>query len=365
MVFTSLEFLQQLKEDFTALESAELRFHADALMDKGPFSVTYNKSPHSHDIHDYYSEGPYWWPDPENPEGPYIRRDGITYPDRFNCHHADMAEMADASIFLAAAGFLLDSSAYRERAALLINVWFSDEETFMRPHLEYAQAIPGICSGRSFGIIDTVCLLKVVYAADILEAAGYDMAPLRAWFADYTKWLNTSENGLEEKMYINNHANWWNTQAAAFASFCGNKDMVRECCDDFLSRLLPTQMADDGGFTCELGRTKSYSYSLFSLSASVLLCEIAYHQGIDIWNAKSDGKSVELGIDFMLPYLENQFLWPHKQIQDNFTGSHICLQLGAVRLGRPDYRDINLKRGASRRITSAGSEAGPLFLFPR
>lgn len=25
-------------------------------------------------LHDFYSEGDYWWPDPANPNGPYIRR---------------------------------------------------------------------------------------------------------------------------------------------------------------------------------------------------------------------------------------------------------------------------------------------------
>ena len=33
--------------------------------------------------HDYVSEGPYWWPDPKNPGGPYIRKDGQRNPDRF------------------------------------------------------------------------------------------------------------------------------------------------------------------------------------------------------------------------------------------------------------------------------------------
>jgi hypothetical protein len=30
--------------------------------------------------HDYFSEGDYWWPDPEHPDGPYIQRDGMTNP---------------------------------------------------------------------------------------------------------------------------------------------------------------------------------------------------------------------------------------------------------------------------------------------
>ena len=33
--------------------------------------------------HDFFSEGDYWWPDPKNPDGPYIRRDGETNPDNF------------------------------------------------------------------------------------------------------------------------------------------------------------------------------------------------------------------------------------------------------------------------------------------
>jgi hypothetical protein len=27
-------------------------------------------------LHDFYSEGDYWWPNPENPGGAYLQRDG-------------------------------------------------------------------------------------------------------------------------------------------------------------------------------------------------------------------------------------------------------------------------------------------------
>ena len=48
--------------------------------------------------HDFYSEGDYWWPNPEDPGGPYIRRDGETNPDNFVAHrHA----MVQEEIFLA------------------------------------------------------------------------------------------------------------------------------------------------------------------------------------------------------------------------------------------------------------------------
>ena len=40
--------------------------------------------------HDFYSEGDYWWPNPENPEGPYIQRDGETNPYNFVAHRHAM-----------------------------------------------------------------------------------------------------------------------------------------------------------------------------------------------------------------------------------------------------------------------------------
>ena len=42
------------------------------------------------DVHDFYSEGDYWWPDTLNPDGPYIRRDGQTNPDNFVAHRHAM-----------------------------------------------------------------------------------------------------------------------------------------------------------------------------------------------------------------------------------------------------------------------------------
>ncbi|MDL2303520.1 alginate lyase family protein [Dysgonomonas sp. OttesenSCG-928-D17] len=37
-------------------------------------------------VHDFYSEGDYWWPDPANPDGAYIRKDGETNPENFVDH---------------------------------------------------------------------------------------------------------------------------------------------------------------------------------------------------------------------------------------------------------------------------------------
>src|SRR5512147_909096 len=54
--------------------SAMVRELAEAALKAGPWSVTTTR-PKDVDArpNDYYSEGPYWWPDPKNPGGPYIR----------------------------------------------------------------------------------------------------------------------------------------------------------------------------------------------------------------------------------------------------------------------------------------------------
>src|SRR5437868_4037827 len=36
--------------------------------------------------HDYFSEADYFWPDPNNPTGPYIPRDGVSNPNNFLNH---------------------------------------------------------------------------------------------------------------------------------------------------------------------------------------------------------------------------------------------------------------------------------------
>ena len=82
------------------------------------------------------------------------------------------------------------------------------------------------------------------------------------WFSDYLHLVNTSKKGLEEKNYFNNHSNWWNVQAAAYAAFTGNEQLLLECFDKFKFDILENQLNKEGGFEDELGRTRSYFYCL-------------------------------------------------------------------------------------------------------
>lgn len=317
LLFTTEERIKERKAALTEREIAELRAHAEEKMACPDYSVTFHKSPAPSDnIHDYFSEGPYWWPNPKDPNGPFIRRDGEANPERFQHHHHDMEAMTTACVVLAQAGIYIDEVKYLERAAHLLHVWFVDEQTRMNPHLEYAQAIRGICDGRGIGIIDTTRLIKAVVAANLLEYAGgfeKTISGMKAWFCAYIHWLATSKNGIFERDYHNNHANWYNTQIACFAAFVGGDPTPYF--DHFLKVIISKQTGEDGSFTDELTRTKSFMYSSFNLDACIVLAQLADGFGVDLWNAVSEnGRSIKLSVDFFAPYYDNPFLWKYPQI---------------------------------------------------
>src|SRR5689334_17906306 len=60
-------------------------------LEQEPVTITASASPRSAGgKHDFYSEGDYWWPDPGNPGGAYIQRDGQSNPDNFVAHRQAM-----------------------------------------------------------------------------------------------------------------------------------------------------------------------------------------------------------------------------------------------------------------------------------
>src|SRR5262249_42760854 len=136
-----------------------------------------------------------WWPDPNNPDGPYVQRDGRSNPDNFNDHRRYLMRLSVQVPALVAAWKITKDSRYAAQAERHLRAWFIDERTRMNPCLKYAQAIHGRVTGRGTGIIDTVHLVEVARAIEALESsAALNKAEIKAvnqWFADYLKWITT------------------------------------------------------------------------------------------------------------------------------------------------------------------------------
>ena len=168
---------------------------------------------------------------------------------------------------------------------------------------------------------------------------------LKRWFSDYLEFMTTHENGIAERGEPNNHSICWHVQALSFAGFVGCKRIVDECIDTYKKVLLPNQMRADGGFPDELGRTKPYAYSQFVLDNTVLLVHLAtLYSGEDLWSYKTeDGKSIKLGLEFLLPYLIDKKRWflpPDVEHFDGWPARSAFMLLAAER-----YKDDERLRG--------------------
>lgn len=177
---------------------------ADSYLQEKPLTITSCVSAKSAGgEHDFFSESDYWWPNPKNPDGPYIRRDGMTNPDNFVEHRLIMRRFCIQMPALTAAYLVTKDAKYAEKAAQHLRAWFVNEETRMNPSLQFAQAVKGVSPGRGVGVIDALHLVEVARAVRVLEREGMlDAAELRAikkWFREYLQWLTTSKNGIEER----------------------------------------------------------------------------------------------------------------------------------------------------------------------
>jgi hypothetical protein len=288
---------------------------ATSYLAESPVPITTFSCPRSSGgLHDFFSEGDYWWPDPDHPEGPYIRKDGQTNPQNFNAHRKAMRDLNKWVSTLVAAYQVSGDKKYSEHAINHLRAFFLNENTLMNPNLVYAQAIKGIASGRGIGIIDTIHLIEIVLSIQKLKALGAlnetDYNGLKQWFNDYATWMNSHKYGLEEKDHGNNHSTWWAAQLASFSSFAGREDL-REVAVSQFKKLLSTQMSEDGSFPEEMSRTKGYSYSLFNLEGFSVLCHLLSTKDEDLWDYDGKNGSLKKAWNYMLPFIENKYIWPN------------------------------------------------------
>jgi hypothetical protein len=301
--------------DLKAIERPRILRQAAEYLNEPPVTVTATRCPRSAGgPNDFYSEGDYWWPDPANPKGPYIQRDGLSNPDNFSAHRHAMVRLSDIIGTLASAYILTGDEQYAAQAARHLEAWFVEPKTRMNPNLLYGQAIFGHSTGRSIGVIDTLHLIEVARGTSILRRSPKMQTLFPAvqhWFADYLQWMNTHPYGTGERDARNNHGTCWVVQAAAFAQLTANAEVSAYCSRRFKEVLLPNQMDRNGSFPAELQRTKPYGYSIFNLDALTTIAQILSTPQDDLWAfTTADGRGLKLATDFLYPYLADKTKWP-------------------------------------------------------
>jgi hypothetical protein len=327
----------------------ELMGEAEDALTKGPFSVTYKEMmPPGGTKNDYMSQGPYWWPDTTKPDGlPFIRRDGIRNP-RAGLDRDQLGNMMDATSTLSLAWYFTGEKKYAGRAADLLKVWFIDPETKMNPHLEYAQSIPGITSGRGIGIIDIRGMHSLVDAITLLESSGAidpaDLKQIKEWFSDIFVWLTTSKNGKDEDDYKNNHSVAYDVIVSSIARFLGNEEYTARKISEMQARRIDPMIESDGRQPEELIRTNAFGYSVSNLRNFFDAGETGLKVGVDIFTyTNPEGGSLRKALDFLAGYIGREQEWEWQQIS-GFRGSENNLGLLIRRAARyydePQYKKM-------------------------
>jgi hypothetical protein len=330
---------KDFEKEITAVLKDQTLDKAAWALNKQPVTVTASVSSRSAGgKHDFYSEGDYWWPDPNQPGGPYIQRDGQTNPDNFVAHRHAMIRLSQVIGALASAYVITNDDKYVLHAFHHANAWFADTVTIMNPSLRYAQAIKGKVTGRGIGIIDTIHLIEVAQGLSLMAKSPVVdrrlLDAIKTWFAEYLTWLTTHPYGKDEMNAENNHGTCWVMQVAAFAKFTENEELITFCKERYKTVLLPNQMADNGSFPRELRRTKPYGYSLFNLDAMAMVCQILSDEKDNLWKYQTaDGKGIEKGIQFLFPYVEDKNKWSFARdvmYWENWPVAHPFLVFGAI-----------------------------------
>jgi Alginate lyase len=295
---------------------------ADRSLTIGTLSVVQKElTPPSGDKHDYMSIAPYWWPNPNTPNGlPYVRRDGEINPERDQTSdRKGLDNMVQAVKTLSLGYFFTGREEYAAQATKLLRAWFLDEAAKMNPNLRYAQAIPGRNTGRAAGIIETHNLPELIDAVGILAGSKEwdrnNQKALQDWFAAYLDWLLNSPEGRAEATAQNNHGSWYDVQVASYALFAGKNEIAKKVLNGFPAKRIAKQIEPDGRHPRELERTQAWNYSLFNMEALFDAASIADKLRIDLWNYETqDKRGIRKALDWLLPFATGAKKWSYQQI---------------------------------------------------
>jgi hypothetical protein len=288
-------------------------------MQQEPVTVTASHSNRSAgDIHDFFSEADYFWPNPASIDSPYVQKDGLSNPDNFVAHREAMIRFSKIIGSLASAYLLTNDDIYVRHAVKHCKAWFADSATYMHPSLYFAQAIKGRTTGRSWGIIDMIQMMEVAQGLYVMQHSKAihqkDLQSFKNWFQQFLQWMTTYSAGIEEMNAKNNHGTCWVMQVAVFAKFADNKALIDVCRNRFKTILLPNQMAEDGSFPLELKRTKPYGYSIFNLDAMATVCQVLSTKENDLWNfTLADGRNMQKAVQFLYPFIQQKSSWPYQK----------------------------------------------------
>jgi hypothetical protein len=293
----------------------------DIIKDKKEFTVTFNNPKGQEFRNNYFSMGPYWWPNPDTENGlPYIRKDGRVNPERDQISDRDeIRSFIKAIEAMAIAYYATGNEKYAQYGIHLLEVWFLNNDTKMSPNMVNAQAIPGLHEGRGTGIIDSHKFIHLVDYITILKSSKswsqeHEKA-IAEWFTQFLNWLLTHKYGNDESDSKNNHGTAFDMQVIAIALHLKKYDWVKNRIQSHTIPRIDSQIEPTGEQPLETARTKSWNYICENLHNFYLIGLMAKKVGIDLFHyTNPSGGGYQAALNYAIPYTLTPKIWPHKMI---------------------------------------------------
>lgn len=323
-MFWNMDGIQGMKDNPAPVQKFIDRCvaRADEAIKSGPVFVTAPSIKVTPDPHYFFGSGKYFWPDPKNPNGPYINKDGLINPESKNYDTTRLEQMKNNLRHLALALFFTGDKKYYTEYVKHVRAWFLDKDTYMYPNMVYAQVIPGRNNGMGFpagiihaysftSVLDSYRLVNSVIKIDKKTDEG-----LKDWFRQLMNWMKTSDIGVKESKGTNNHSVAYDVMMADFAVFVGDKETYDNITGNFRKVRLEAQIREDGSQPRELARTRALGYSVYNLTHFVDLCLMMEKQGRHYYAENRD--LIDKVFLFLDPYIDHRESWTYQDIAKSF-----------------------------------------------
>ena len=331
-------------------ENIQLRLQilrvADSILQTSPIIITDKELSFASDKHFYCSIAPYWWPNPSDPMGPYIWKDGSFNPDRNNYDYSKLERLAYNLQYLSVSYYITKKRKYLDYYISQLNDWFVNEETMMYPNLDYAQVIRGHNEnkGRSTGIVETEKFIPIVESMLLVQKASYcnrlRLHSSKKWFKSFVFWLICSDFGKKINEENNNIALLYDIAIVEFASLNKDKTIIKQISQSFAEKRIYKQIQEDGKQPEELSRANPFTYSVRNLKQIVDFCVIMENNGNHFY--QKHRKRIDAAFHFLFTYVEKSNDVPYMQ-KDSWNQNASILKEQMVRLQMLDSSNGNIK----------------------
>ena len=281
-------------------------------------SVIYKRKSFAPDMHYYCSIGTYWWPDPTNPNGKYVNRDGQTNPERADYDINLLTKMERRCTFLSLAFYLTGNPKYYDAFLDQISTWFINRKTYMYPNMEYSQVVPGYNNnkGRSVGMIDAYVFNSVLDAIRLVNTKkkmdGELLYMLKSWFLSFADWVERGNFGEELRKSTNNIGVASDVTLMNMYLFAGKKKLAKQIARDFYERRIEVQIDDEGKQNSELRRTNAMSYSIANLNYILDFCFLSREVKANFY--RTNKSKLNTAFSFIAQYIYGGIPFPYQQI---------------------------------------------------